>query len=438
MTDAQRPAATTRTPAATHATTATPRPRSRRSATGRSKGSSSMRPAAAAKTASAEANSAANTSEERDRDEQCPAAAARPRPRRRAPARRSGRGRRARDDGNSPHDRRQGRLEGRPRPRSGRLPRAGGRVRRGLPGRPRQDDGARAVDDDEGGVGPERREGGERDRRRRQPRVEPVDAPDARRSGGNRARDEQQDEVRGTLTPRALPRNRMSVATPTTRPGQAGDARLGESCAPTTTGHAGVAEWGGDGAQRGRMTSVPRVPRSGSGTTTEPSGCWYVSRIAATTRGQGQPGPVQRVDELRLRAGRGPVADRHPAGLVVAEVRAGGDLQPALDAGRPDLEVVLLGLHEAHVAGRHEEHPVGAARGAGGGPRRGPSSTRALRRWLPGARRGPSRPCRTGGRAGSPGCPCRPPRPRAGSRACRRRSGPEGRPRRRSRRGGGS
>ena len=48
------------------------------------------------------------------------------------------------------------------------------------------------------------------------------------------------------------------------------------------------------------------------------------------------------MDELRLGARLGPVADRHPARLVVAEVRARADLEPALDARRPDLEVVLL------------------------------------------------------------------------------------------------
>src|SRR5262245_34620953 len=41
---------------------------------------------------------------------------------------------------------------------------------------------------------------------------------------------------------------------------------------------------------------------------------------------------VERVDQLGLGAGFGPVADRHPAGLVVAEVRTRRDLEPPLDA----------------------------------------------------------------------------------------------------------
>ena len=67
------------------------------------------------------------------------------------------------------------------------------------------------------------------------------------------------------------------------------------------------------------------------------------------------------MDELGLRAGLRSPADRHPARLVVAEVRARADLEPFLDAGRPDFEVVLLCLDEAHLAGRHQEHAVGQA-----------------------------------------------------------------------------
>ena len=107
------------------------------------------------------------------------------------------------------------------------------------------------------------------------------------------------------------------------------------------------------------MVSDPNAARNTSGTRTEPSGCWYVSRIAATTAGQREARPVERVDELRLRARLGPVADRHPPRLVVAEVRARADLQPALHARRPDLEVVLLRLDEAHLAGAHQQDAIG-------------------------------------------------------------------------------
>ena len=73
---------------------------------------------------------------------------------------------------------------------------------------------------------------------------------------------------------------------------------------------------------------------------------------------QCQAGAIQRVEQLRLGAGLGPVADRHAARLVVAEVADAAHLEPALDAGCPDLEVVLAGLDEAHLAGAHQQHPV--------------------------------------------------------------------------------
>src|SRR5690349_7674614 len=73
---------------------------------------------------------------------------------------------------------------------------------------------------------------------------------------------------------------------------------------------------------------------------------------------EGEARPVQGVDQLRLRALLGAVADRHPAGLVIAEVGARADLQPALHAGRPDLEVVLLALDEAHLARAHEQDAI--------------------------------------------------------------------------------
>src|SRR5215213_8577982 len=74
--------------------------------------------------------------------------------------------------------------------------------------------------------------------------------------------------------------------------------------------------------------------------------------------GESEPRAVQRVDELRLCAGFRAEADRHPAGLVVAEVRARAHLEPALDAGRPHLEVVLLRLDEAHLAGAHQDDAI--------------------------------------------------------------------------------
>src|SRR5687768_13434961 len=55
------------------------------------------------------------------------------------------------------------------------------------------------------------------------------------------------------------------------------------------------------------------------------------------------------------------MADRHPPGLIVAEVADAADLEPALGAGSPDLEVVLARLDEAHLARAHEQDAVGEA-----------------------------------------------------------------------------
>ncbi len=46
------------------------------------------------------------------------------------------------------------------------------------------------------------------------------------------------------------------------------------------------------GQARGRSRSEPIVSRRGGGTTTEPSGRWYVSRMAATTRARARPEPL--------------------------------------------------------------------------------------------------------------------------------------------------
>ena len=46
------------------------------------------------------------------------------------------------------------------------------------------------------------------------------------------------------------------------------------------------------GQPAGSMTSRPRYGRSTSGTVTEPSGRWYVSRIAATIRASASPEPL--------------------------------------------------------------------------------------------------------------------------------------------------
>ena len=102
----------------------------------------------------------------------------------------------------------------------------------------------------------------------------------------------------------------------------------------------------------------PMYGRSTSGTVDGAVGLLVVLEDRGDDPRQREPGAVERVDELRLGARLGAVADRHPARLVVAEVRARADLEPALDARRPDLEVVLLALDEAHARRCHQEHPV--------------------------------------------------------------------------------
>src|ERR1019366_7479204 len=72
----------------------------------------------------------------------------------------------------------------------------------------------------------------------------------------------------------------------------------------------------------------------------------------------GEPGAVERVDKLDLAALPGAEADLGAPRLEGLEVRAARDLEPALLAGRPDLEVVLLGLGEPELAPAHEEHAV--------------------------------------------------------------------------------
>ena len=83
--------------------------------------------------------------------------------------------------------------------------------------------------------------------------------------------------------------------------------------------------------------------------------------MAATTRARARPEPLRVWTQFGLGAGLRPVADRHPARLEVAEVGARADLEPALDTRRPDLEVVLAGLGEAHLAGAHQQHAIGKA-----------------------------------------------------------------------------
>ena len=59
---------------------------------------------------------------------------------------------------------------------------------------------------------------------------------------------------------------------------------------------AGTIEWScrsGRAQARPMRSRPPRYGRSGSGTTTDPSGCWWVSSSAAIVRGSARPDPLR-------------------------------------------------------------------------------------------------------------------------------------------------
>ena len=102
----------------------------------------------------------------------------------------------------------------------------------------------------------------------------------------------------------------------------------------------------------------PRYGRSGSGTTTEPSGCWWVSISAAIVRGNARADPFSVCTSSGLAVGSGRYRIAIRRDLVVAEVADAADLEPALHAGCPDLEIVLAGLDEAHLSRAHQQDAV--------------------------------------------------------------------------------
>ena len=71
-----------------------------------------------------------------------------------------------------------------------------------------------------------------------------------------------------------------------------------------------------------------------------------------------EAGAVEAVEQPRLAAVGGTVAEVRPARLEVAAERAGGDLPVRLLSREPDLEVVGLGGGEAEIAGRERHHAV--------------------------------------------------------------------------------
>ena len=82
--------------------------------------------------------------------------------------------------------------------------------------------------------------------------------------------------------------------------------------------------------------------RSAAGTTTEPSACWYCSRIATIVRPTAMPEPLSVWTGRGFRLALGAVADLRAPRLEVLEVRARRDLAVRVLAGQPDLEVVGL------------------------------------------------------------------------------------------------
>src|ERR1700730_2958159 len=74
--------------------------------------------------------------------------------------------------------------------------------------------------------------------------------------------------------------------------------------------------------------------------------------------GQREAGAIERVHELWLSA-LFPIPGIYAACLEVAEVRTGRHLKVAVVTRHVGLEVVLLPLGKPHVAGAHQEHPIG-------------------------------------------------------------------------------
>ena len=151
----------------------------------------------------------------------------------------------------------------------------------------------------------------------------------------------------GIRTHEAFARRFSRPLPSTTRPPLRGAARVARSrCGVGVRDGAATtwrrcARWCGAGPGQAVMRSVRMYGRRTSGTSTDAVRLLVGLEDRRDDPGQGQARAVERVDELRLGARLGPVADRHPAGLEVAEVRARADLEPALHARRPDLEVVL-------------------------------------------------------------------------------------------------
>src|ERR1044071_8344505 len=71
-----------------------------------------------------------------------------------------------------------------------------------------------------------------------------------------------------------------------------------------------------------------------------------------------EPRPVERVDVFGLRAARAPEAYLRAPRLIRLEVRARRDFAERVLRGQPDLYVVSLRRHVAHVASRERDDAV--------------------------------------------------------------------------------
>ncbi len=170
-----------------------------------------------------------------------------------------------------------------------------------------------------------------------------------------------------------------------------------------------------------RTSRPPRYGRSTSGTRTEPSACWWFSRIATIVRGYGAQRAVQRRQRRdlscrhacgstgggtgtrcspRSRSARGtcPGSGSTPRSRTCATAEAPRSPEATSmtrNGSSSDGQPLLLPLQQALVLGLASP---------------------------PERRTRTSRPCRTGARGRCRGCPCRTSRPRGGSRARSRRS----------------
>ena len=167
-----------------------------------------------------------------------------------------------------------------------------------------------------------------------------------------------------------------------------------------------------------RLQDAPRPPRYGrstSGTRTEPSACWWFSRIATIVRGTAHSVPLSVASGRTFLPSRIRIDSRRDWNSVQFEVEVSSRYLP------------WVGIHASQSNLREAEEPrspeatsiTWKGSSSAGQPLLLPvQQPLVLGLGVLRARRTrTSRPCRTGARGRCPGCPCRTSRPRGGSRA---------------------